>query len=144
MNRNELFGYSVSLICLSEEDGGGWLAEVPELKGCIADGNTPDEALESLKDVVETWLEIAREEGKEIPHPRIYIDSEYSGKFTLRTPKTLHRQLVEEAEREGVSLNQFILSLIAYNFGAKFSNEGTASNDIVYPRNGGHVTHSYL
>jgi hypothetical protein len=89
-------------------------------------------------------LEIAREEGKEIPHPRIYIDSEYSGKFTLRTPKTLHRQLVEEAEREGVSLNQFILSLIAYNFGAKFSNEGTASNDIVYPRNGGHVTHSYL
>lgn len=123
MNSDNLFGYSVNLIRLSEDDGGGWLAETPELKGCLADGDNPDEALNSLKDVLETWLEVAREEGQEIPQPRIYINSEYSGKFTLRIPKTLHRQLAKEADREGVSLNQLILALIAYNWGTKTSNE---------------------
>lgn len=116
MNKQELFGYSVNLIRLAEEDGGGWFAEVPELKGCIADGSDPDQALNSLKNVVEIWLEVAQEEKKEIPSPRIYVDSEYSGKFTLRIPKTLHRLLAQHADREGVSLNQYVLSLVAYNF----------------------------
>lgn len=133
MNKNELFGYSVNLFCLSEEDGGGWLAEVPELKGCLTDGDTPEEALDNLKEVIETWLEIAHEDNRAIPAPHIYDDSEYSGKFTLRTPKSLHRQLVQEAEKEGVSLNQYVLSLIAYNLGAKKFSECLASNDIISP-----------
>lgn len=128
MNKEDLFGYSVNLLRLSEEDGGGWLAEVPELKGCLADGNNPEEALKNLKDVVDTWLEVAREDSKKIPEPRIYVDSEYSGKFTLRIPKTLHRQLVYEAEKEGVSLNQLVLSMISYNWGQMTSNIDNDTN----------------
>ena len=120
MNGEDLFGYSVYLIRLSEEDGGGWMADVPELKGCLADGDNPEEALDNLKSVIETWLEVAREDGMEIPEPRIYTDSEYSGRFTLRVPRTLHRQLAQEAEMEGVSLNQFILSLISSIWGLEY------------------------
>jgi len=119
MNREELFGYSARIIRLSDEDGGGWLAEVPELFGCMADGDNPDEALNNLKDVMESWLEVANEEGKEIPPPRIHSEDEYSGRFTTRIPKTLHRLLAEGAEKEGVSLNQLVLSLISYNFCAR-------------------------
>jgi antitoxin HicB len=128
MNREELYGYSVCLIRLSEEDGGGWLAEVPELLGCLADGESPDEALNNLKEVIETWIEVAREEEQVIPEPRIYLESDYSGKFTLRVPKTLHRLLSEEADKEGVSLNQLILSLVSYNFGIRSQERSEISN----------------
>jgi len=121
MNKDEFYGYSVRVIRLSEEDGGGWLAEVPELGGCLGDGNTPQEALERLKDALECWLEVAKEEGKSIPSPRIHKESEYSGKFTLRIPKSLHRQLAEEAMIEGVSLNQYIQTLISVNWGKKLA-----------------------
>ncbi|MDD2373341.1 MAG: toxin-antitoxin system HicB family antitoxin [Syntrophomonadaceae bacterium] len=134
MNSENLFGYSVNLIRLSEEDGGGWIADVPELKGCLADGENPGEALDNLKSVIATWLEVAREEGMEIPEPRIYTDSEFSGRFTLRTPKSLHRQLAQEAEMEGVSLNQFILSLISYNLGVRISNKDNDEKQTVSSR----------
>jgi antitoxin HicB len=134
LNGEDLFGYSVYLIRLSEEDGGGWMADVPELKGCLADGDNPEEALDNLKSVIETWLEVAREDGMEIPEPRTYTDSEYSGRFTLRVPRTLHRQLAQEAEMEGVSLNQFILSLISYNLGARIFNKDNGEKQTVSPR----------
>ena len=70
----------------------------------------------------------------EIPEPRIYTDSEYSGRFTLRVPRTLHRQLAQEAEMEGVSLNQFILSLISYNLGARIFNKDNGEKQTVSPR----------
>jgi hypothetical protein len=44
---------------------------------------------------------------------------EYSGKFTLRIPKTFHRQLSEVSKGEGVSLNQYVQMLLAYGFGRK-------------------------
>jgi len=52
------------------------------------------------------WLEISLEDGNPIPEPA--PDEDYSGKFVARLPRSLHRQLVETAEREGVSLNQFV------------------------------------
>lgn len=53
----------------SEEDG-AWLAEVPELPGCMADGASRIEALHSVETVIEEWLETARELGREIPVPK--------------------------------------------------------------------------
>lgn len=65
------FGYSVRLSQLSEEDGGGWIAFVPELPGCLTDGETPDEAYNNLKEVLPFWLQVAKEAGKKIPHPTV-------------------------------------------------------------------------
>lgn len=113
----DLLGYSIRLVRLSEEDGGGWLAEVPELEGCISDGETPDEALTNIQDAIKCWIEFAKEHGMQIPSPQIYKEPEFSGKFTLRIPKSLHRLLTEQAQREGVSLNQYIVSLISFNAG---------------------------
>jgi len=52
------------------------------------------------------WLQVSLEDGDPIPEPR--PEEEYSGKFVVRVPRSLHRQLVEEAERDGVSLNQYV------------------------------------
>ena len=61
------------------------------------------------------WIEVALEEGIPIPEPA--PNEDYSGKFVVRLPRSLHRQLAETAEREGVSLNQFINVALAQSVG---------------------------
>ncbi len=47
-----------------------FIAEIPELKGCIAHGDTQDEALKEVNIVAEEWLVIAKENGWQIPEPK--------------------------------------------------------------------------
>lgn len=62
--------YEVRIRPLSEEDGGGFFAEVPELPGCMSDGETPQEALENAYDAILCWMEAAREMGRQVPEPK--------------------------------------------------------------------------
>ncbi len=59
-----------------------------------------------LDDAMRTWIETALADGDPIPEPRSLTD--YSGKFVARVPRSLHRELVQAAGREGVSLNSFV------------------------------------
>jgi predicted RNase H-like HicB family nuclease len=47
-----------------------FLAEAPELPGCMADGATYEEAITNIKVVIDEWIETAKELGREIPSPR--------------------------------------------------------------------------
>lgn len=60
-------GYDVEVARLVERLGGGFVAYVPALKGCVADGATADEALDNLQDAIHCWLETARAKGRPIP-----------------------------------------------------------------------------
>ncbi len=53
----------------SEEDN-AYIAEVPELAGCMADGPTAKEALHNVETVIQEWIETAAELGRSIPEPR--------------------------------------------------------------------------
>ena len=53
----------------SEEDG-AFLAEVPELPGCMADGKTHTELLQNLGEVVDLWVAAAKRQGHPIPEPK--------------------------------------------------------------------------
>jgi predicted RNase H-like HicB family nuclease len=53
----------------SEEDE-TFIAEVPELPGCVADGATHGDALEAVMTVMDEWIETAKELGREIPLPK--------------------------------------------------------------------------
>lgn len=90
---------------------GGYVAEVEELPGCITQGETLDEVAERIEDARRGWVEVAYETGEEIPLPR--TEETYSGKFVLRLPKYLHRRLSEQATKEGVSLNQYVVALLS-------------------------------
>ena len=57
------------IIFWSEEDK-AFIAEVPELPGCAADGSTYQEALENVGVVIGEWIETARKIGREIPKPK--------------------------------------------------------------------------
>ena len=109
--------YTIRLRPLTDDEGGGWLAEVPDLPGCMSDGETPEEAAHNVQDAVQEWLAAAREMGREIPEPSFGDDeddkAEYSGRLSLRMPKSLHAELVRSANREGVSVNQYVLYLVS-------------------------------
>jgi len=62
--------YEIHIRPLSEEEGGGYLAAVPELPGCMSDGESPEEALENVFDAIACWIEAAEEMGRAVPPPR--------------------------------------------------------------------------
>jgi len=100
--------YTIKLV--PEEDG-TYFVEVEELPGCMSAGDTVEEAVEMIHDAMRGWLEVAIEDGLDIPLPNAM--KEYSGKFLIRVPKYLHRKLSEQAKKEGVSLNQLVVSLLS-------------------------------
>ena len=57
------------IIYWSEEDN-AFIAEVPELPGCMADGASYKEALDNVEVIAKEWLEVARELGRKIPQPK--------------------------------------------------------------------------
>jgi len=57
------------IIYWSEEDK-AFIAEVPELPGCAADGATHKEALENVEVIIQEWIETAKELGRTIPKPK--------------------------------------------------------------------------
>jgi RNA polymerase sigma-B factor len=97
-------------IVLVREDG-GWVARVEELAGCEARGDSADEATDAIHEAMRDWISDALEHRREIPAPR--DASSYSGKLMLRMPGSLHAELARAAERDNVSLNQFITSSLA-------------------------------
>ena len=61
--------YAVFIAPLSEDDGGGFSATVPDLPGCMSDGEIPEEALHNVRDAIEAWIEAAAELGHAVPEP---------------------------------------------------------------------------
>jgi predicted RNase H-like HicB family nuclease len=57
------------IIYWSEEDN-AYIAEVPELPGCMADGETYQESLANAEQIINEWIDIAKERGRPIPEPR--------------------------------------------------------------------------
>ena len=103
--------YRMELV--EDPDEGGFVVSYPDLPGCITCGETVERAIASAQDAKKAWLEAALEEGIEIHEP----DSleEYSGQFKLRLPRSLHRSLAEHSQREGSSMNQYCVYLLAKN-----------------------------
>jgi predicted RNase H-like HicB family nuclease len=62
-------GYPIVIAPLSAEDGGGYIAYAPDLRGCMSDGETREEAARNIEDAIEEWLEEAKEASIEIPEP---------------------------------------------------------------------------
>lgn len=112
--------YSFNVYKIIEEDGTEqWICEFPDLLGCIGVGDTYFEAVEEGMLNKDVWIESALEVGRDIPVPKSYNTNDYSGKFNLRLPKSLHKNLSIRADKEGVSLNTFCQCLLAEGLGER-------------------------
>lgn len=100
---------------LVPDPGGGYTATIHELPGCIAEGDTAEEALAHLNAVAQSWIESATASGYPITPPVDYEGA--SGKIALRISRRLHQLAAERAELEGISLNQFVGNALASYIG---------------------------
>ena len=99
--------YHIVIQHIADESGSYYFATVREFDGCMSHGDTYAEAFENIQVAMKGWIETKLENGFPVPDP--VDDSQYSGKFVVRIPKSLHARLAMEAEQEGVSLNQYAL-----------------------------------
>lgn len=60
-------GYEIVVELLNRKLGGGFVAYAPALTGCVAHGETSEEAIANLSDAVDCWLEYARLSGRRVP-----------------------------------------------------------------------------
>ena len=102
---------------LTPDPDGRVTAEIMEFPGCVAFGDTSADALARLEEVAVDWINAALEQGQDIPEPLNSID--YSGKLVLRMTRSLHQRAALYADREGVSLNQFIVTCLAEAVGER-------------------------
>ena len=103
-------------------------ARIKELPDVAEYGETHAEAYDLAIDTIETTAMIFAEKGWTFPKAQVPVEK-YSGRVTLRLSSSMHRRLAEEAEDDGVSLNQHLVNVL--NFQKDSVN--TASNYSVNP-----------
>lgn len=96
---------------MNDESGHYFYGRILELDGCQSTGDTVEDLYENLNEAMEGYIEVKLENNIPIPLPERTED--FSGKFNVRLPKTLHQRLAIEANNEGVSLNQLVLYKLA-------------------------------
>jgi antitoxin HicB len=99
---------------LSGSPAEGFLAEVPELPGCFTAGETEVEALEMLHDAMAGWFESALARKLPIPEPAPPERPRHTGRVLVRMPPLLHQRLAQEARDQGISLNQWLVTILAH------------------------------
>src|SRR5579863_7035786 len=99
--------YPIELV----EDEESFVASIPDLPGCFSYGDSVEEAIANLNATRRLWFQGAIESGAPIPEPTCVED--FSGKFVLRIPRTLHCSLDRESKKQGISLNQYLVHLLS-------------------------------
>ena len=122
---------------LLPDETGGYVASILEFPGCIAEGDTAEEALANLDKAAIAWVEAALESGYPIREP--FDFGGHSGKIALRMPRMLHKQAAELAELEGCSLNQLLVTAISYYVSGK-----TLLSSMAAPLGSFRIDHLYI
>ncbi len=109
-----LDAYQFTVRPLSDEEGGGYLVEYPDIPGCMSDGETIAEAIANGREALRDCVAVFQESGRKVPKPDIE-----AAQWRQRLPRTLYSKLTAQAENEGVSINSFVTAIIAEAIGAR-------------------------
>jgi antitoxin HicB len=109
--------YPFTIRPLTQDEGGGYLIEFPDVPGCMSDGESPEEAIVNGRDALKCALLTLKELGAPIPAPGALAAA--SGQWRQRVPKSLHSRLVQRAKQENVSLNTLVTAMIAEGLGSR-------------------------
>lgn len=101
-------------------DESGYFVRIPDLPGCESNGETIAEAMASIEEARELWIETALDTRGSVPAPR--DEDDFSGRFVVRVGRSVHRDLVRIAALEGMSLNAFVSAVLARETG-RFSSQ---------------------
>ena len=106
------------IIIEKSEDGYG--AYCPDVPGCVAVGDTADEARRNFLEALEFHFEGLKEDGLEIPKPSssfAFSSEDCTGVLNIRTKKSTHLKLIKIAEKENVSVSHLVNDAIIRQYG---------------------------
>lgn len=112
----DAYAYNITVRRATFEGEVCFEARVKELPDLIEYGDTAEEAYALAVDGIGTTAEIMNEKGRAMPTAMTPAD-DFSGRVTLRLPRSLHRALAESSDDEGVSLNQHLVNILSYYSG---------------------------
>lgn len=116
MKVNEYLGAPYSRVVIPDPASGTFAARIAEFPGCVAQGESVEEAYRALEQAAADWIRVALDLGQGIPTP--FENQTHSGRVLVRFPASIHRRAAELAERENTSLNQFVVSAVSERVGA--------------------------
>src|ERR1700674_3928033 len=114
ITKRNLDSYRFTVRPLSNEEGGGYLVEYPDIPGCMSDGETIEEVITNGREALRDCMQVFKESGRKIPKPSIE-----AAQWRQRLPRTLYSKLTKQAKNEGVSINSLVTAIIAEAIGAK-------------------------
>ncbi len=122
MESNERFDAGLYNISVRKGDFDGDIffeARIKELPDVAEYADTYEEAYLLAIDTIETTAEAFLEQGKSMPAPIVEV-ADYSGRVTLRMPKSMHAAYVAWSEAEEISLNQLVVNCLSFSLGQQF------------------------
>ena len=116
-----------------EEAEENFSAYSPDVDGCIATGDTPEEARKNFIEALEFHIEGLTEEGLEVPQPSTkfaFCSEDCSGVLNVRVKKSLHFELIKLAEQEGVSVSHLVNDALVEKYLTQKVDTGNIPNSI--------------
>lgn len=104
----DLYDYNIKIFF--EEPDNDYVAFIEEIPECSAFGSTAESALGELEIAFEGWMEAVEKRGYPVPEPRNVLDLD--NKLSVFLPRNIHKQIIEKAIKDNVSLNQEIISCL--------------------------------
>lgn len=130
MNDFDPSSYGITIRRQAVEGHIYFVGTVLELPDAEVYEDSQEDAYREILNVISSLKAMSDEQSKHFPVPTVPSE-DFSGRVTLRLPKSLHRNCAKVSESEGVSLNQYLVSLIAEAIGAKSTtNQNSAT---IYP-----------
>lgn len=114
MKRRSFDNYIVKVTPLSKVDGGGFIASVEEIPGCVSDGQTREEAIENLRGAFDDVIAALGDWGQSVPAGKAKAPAQ----FLFRPSRTMYERMKLQAEEDGVSLNAFVAEAVAMRIGS--------------------------
>ena len=107
-------------LIIIEKSDDGYGAYCPDVPGCVAVGDTEDEARKNFLEALEFHFEGLKEDGLEIPKPSAsfaFSSEDCTGVLNVRTKKSTHLKLIKIAEKEQVSVSHLVNDAIIKQYG---------------------------
>jgi len=98
--------YPIVITAIDQEDGGGFVAYVPDLRGCMSDGATHEEAARNIVDAIREWIDEAEESGIPVPQPGDYARAAAEAWNQLAEVVKSQDKIIQELEGDLTNLRR--------------------------------------
>lgn len=105
--------YVIVILPLSDEDGGGFVGYVPDLQGCMSDGETREEALFNTQEAMSEWIAMKAEQGLDLPRPGVSVERASQERKSMMNALKVLMEVLDKADNRIDALERALEDAVA-------------------------------